>query len=135
MSVQDSTWQLNGRALSYNERTSGRDEAMPGPLFRGKVVLNKSQLAKLSSLLEGLVNESSLSLLPKNYEGTLLEYSLHFGTPPRIVFFEAPQFNVDQLIKENIPGGEKPSRPDPARMLLLRMNELRDYLSEFSSRS
>ena len=135
MSLQDSTWQLNGRTLSYKVRISGRNEAMPGlkPLFRERVALNKSQLAKLTSLLEGVVNENSLSLLPKNYEGTLIEYSLNFGTPPRMVFFSAPQYTVDQFEKENPPGAAKPSSSDPALMLFLRMNELRDYLITLST--
>ena len=80
-----------------------------------------------------MVNENSFSLLPKNYEGTLLEYSLNFGTPPRMVFFSAPQYTVDQFEKENPPGAAKPSSSDPALMLFLRMNELRDYLITLST--
>jgi hypothetical protein len=127
MSVEDNTWQLNGRTLTYKQTISGRNEGMPGlkPPFREKVALNKGQLAKLSSLLEGLVNENSISLLPKNFEGILLEYTLDFGTPPRTVTFSAPQFDIDKFAK--------PPSSDPAQKLFFKMDELRDYLMTLSS--
>jgi hypothetical protein len=137
MSIQTAVWILDGTTLRYSASALGRAEQMPvmKSLFRDKVVLNGSQLARMTSILEDLVNEDSVSLLPKNYEGTLTEYTLSFGTPPRLVSFEATQYSTDQMAKETPPGAAKPSGSDPGSILYFKMNVLRDYLMELSRRS
>jgi hypothetical protein len=137
MSIDRVLWQLDGTTLRFSQTVLGRNEGMPTPksMFRDRTGLNKGQLAKLTSILEGLVNENSLSLLPENYEGTLTEYTLSFGNPPRVVFFSASQYSLDQIEKENSPGAAKPSKPAPGSVLYLKMNALRDYLVELSRRS
>ena len=46
---------MDGTTLKFSESDYGRDEGLP----------------KMTSLLEALVNESSFSLLPKNFESAL----------------------------------------------------------------
>ena len=137
MSIERVIWHLDGTTLKFSQTVLGRNEGMPSStsLFRDNVGLNRSQLAKIASILEGLVNENSLSLLPKDYQGTLTEYTLSFGNPPRVVFFSASQYDVNQIDKEISPGAAKPSRPAPGSALYLKMNALRDYLVELSRRS
>jgi hypothetical protein len=136
MSIDRSTWRLDGTTLRYSEERLGRNEGMPigKSLFRDKVGLSKGQLAKMTSVLEGLVNEDSVSMLPKNYEGTLTEYTLSFGNPPRIVYFSAAAYDVDKIEKENSPDAVNPAKPAPGSILYLNMNALRDYLIEVSRR-
>ena len=136
MSIDRSTWRLDGTTLKYSDERLGRNEAIPmGPLlFRDKVGLSRSQLAKMTSILEGLVNEDSVTLLPKDFEGSLTEYTLSFGNPPRIVYFSAADFTVEKIEKENPPAAAKPAKPAPGSALYLRMNVLRDYLMDLSRR-
>jgi hypothetical protein len=115
--IEDNTWQLDGRNLKYNQTISGRDEGMP----------------KLKTLLTALMNERSLSLLPKDYRGTLLSYSLSFGNPAKEVDFAAPQFTANQMNEKNPPGKTPPSGSSPAGILLFKFDELRDYLIKISS--
>ena len=102
--------------------------------FREKVGLSKSQLVKMTSVLEGLIYEDSVALLPKDYEGTVTEYTLSFGNPPRVVYFSAASYSVDKIEKENSPGAAKPVKPAPGSALYLKMNVLRDYLIDLSRR-
>jgi len=136
MSISRSIWHLDGTTLRYNEERLGRNEGMPigKSLFRDRVGLSKNQLLKMTSVLEGLVNEDSVSLLPKDYEGTLTEYTLSFGNPPRVVYFSAASYSVDKIEKENSPGAAKPVKPAPGSALYLKMNVLRDYLIDLSRR-
>jgi hypothetical protein len=137
MSIQTAVWMLDGTTLRYSASALGRAEQIPvmKSLFRDKVALTGNQLARMTSILESLVNENSVSLLPKNYEGTLTEYTLSFGTPPRLVSFEAAQYSTDQMTKETPPGAAQSSRSDPGSILFFKMNVLRDYLVELSRRS
>jgi hypothetical protein len=137
MSIDRAIWRLDGATLRYSEERLGRNEGMPTSKspFREKVGLSKSQLVKMTSVLEGLINEDSVSLLPKDYEGSLTEYTLSFGNPPRVVYFSASQYDMDKIDKQNSPGAAKPAKPAPGSALYLKMNALRDYLVELSRRS
>jgi hypothetical protein len=136
MSIDRAIWQLNGNTLRFSDERLGRNEGMPTgkSLFRDRVGLSKSQLAKMTSVLEGLVNEDSVSLLPEGYEGSLTEYTLSFGNPPRVVYFSAAEYSVDKIEKENSPVAAKPAKPAPGSALYLKMNALRDYLIDLSRR-
>ncbi|MGA2974225.1 MAG: hypothetical protein ABSF77_02835 [Spirochaetia bacterium] len=137
MSIQTAVWKLSGRTLRYSASSLGRAEQMPvmKSLFRDTVVLTGSQLDRMTSILETLVNENSVSLLPSNHEGTLTSYTLSFGTPPRLVSFEAAQYSTDHMAKETSSGAAKSSGSDPGSILFFKMNVLRDYLMELSRRS
>jgi hypothetical protein len=126
MSVETAVWKLDGSTLRFSQSAEGRAEEMPvlKSLFRDKVVLNGSQLARMTAILEALVNENSVSILPKNFQGTFTEYSLSFGTPPRLVSFSASQDSANRMT----------SASDPASTLYFKMNSLRDYLMEVSRR-
>ena len=134
MSIDRAIWWLDGTALRFKEEQIGRNKGVPASKspFRDKVGLGKSQLAKLTSVLEGLVNEDSVSLLPENYQGTLTEYTLNFGNPPHVVLFAASQQDVNEIEKENSPGTVKPSKPARGNILYIKMNALLDYLVELS---
>jgi hypothetical protein len=136
MHLEDNTWELKGTTLIYTQTISGRGENLPGAKspFRPTTVLNKDQGAKLKTLLMILVKEHSVSLLPKNYQGSLLRYSLSFGSPEKEVNFEAPQIDVNKMNAAN-PAGTAPSAgAPPAGRLLYSFDRLRDYLVTTSSR-
>jgi len=136
MSLEDNTWELKGQTLIYTQNLTGRAENGPKTKspFRPKTVLNQSQLVKLKTLLTGLVKEGSVSLLPKNYQGSLLSYSLSSGSPEKEVSFEAPQMDVNKMNAAN-PQGTPPSAGAPrAGRLLYNFDALRDYLVTVSSR-
>ena len=136
MSLEDNTWELKGQTLTYTQTLSGRAESAPkteSP-FRPRTVLNRNQLAKLKTLLTGLLNEGSVSLLSENYQGSLLGYTLSFGSPEKEVSFEAPQMDVNKMNAAN-PQGTPPSAGAPrAGRLLYNFDALRDYLVKISSR-
>ena len=132
MHIEDYNWQLAGKTLGYTESFSGRDSGMNGTghkrKFPIKVSLSQGQMDRLQVLLKVLKNEKSVSLMPKNFQGTLLGYSLSFGVPQKEVTFDAPQYTVDQITREPLPGGKKSSIPQSAKILLSRFDALRDYL-------
>jgi hypothetical protein len=135
MHLEDNTWVLDGRTLTYTQALSGRASGLlkSSSPFRPRVVLSKDQLAHLTTLFTALARESSLSLLPKDYQGSLLGYSLSFGTPPKEVTFEAPQMQVNQMNRDNPQGTPLPSDTPPAGRLLFKFDALRDYLVKISS--